>query len=110
MEPVAEVVLDGEELPISICLTQHRLAHQLGNLFCFQKGPVVDPILICARPVIRLCSLLKVFDTLRSVEESVAGARAAMCQSSCNLTESVRKDVHSIVWHSVLPTLSQTQN
>ena len=31
MEPVAVVVLDGEELPISICLTQHRLAHQIGS-------------------------------------------------------------------------------
>ena len=31
MEHVAVVVMDGEELSISICLTQHKLAYQLGS-------------------------------------------------------------------------------
>ena len=37
------VVLDGDELPISICLTQHRLAHQLGSSLLLQEGRVADP-------------------------------------------------------------------
>ena len=33
--------------PISICLTQHRLAHQLGSSLLLQEDPVVDlPILV----------------------------------------------------------------
>ena len=72
MEPVTVVVLDGEELPISICLTQHRLAHQLGSSLLLQEGPVLDPLMLAASHVIQLCSLLKVFNTLRSVEESLA--------------------------------------
>ena len=43
---VAVVVLDGEELPISICLTQHRLAHQLGNSLLLQEEPVLDPLML----------------------------------------------------------------
>ena len=72
MEPVAVVVLDGEELPISICLTQHRLAHQLGRSLLLQEDPVLDPLVLAVRPVIQLCSLLKAFNTLMSVEESLA--------------------------------------
>ena len=68
MDSVAVVVLDGEELPISICLTQHRLAHQLGSSLLLQEDPVLDPLMLADRPVIQLCSLLKVFNTLRSVE------------------------------------------
>ena len=71
MEPVSVVVSDGEELPISICLTQHRLAHQLGSSLLFQEGPVLDPLMLVEGHVIQLCSLLKVFNTLRSVEESL---------------------------------------
>ena len=71
MEPVAVVVLDGEELPISICLTQHRLVHQLGSSLLLQEGHVLDPLMLVATHVIQLCSLLKVFNTLRSVEESL---------------------------------------
>ena len=71
MEPVAVVVLDGEELPISICLTQHRLAHQLGSSLLLQEDPVLDPLVLVFGPVIQLCSLLKAFDTLRSAEESL---------------------------------------
>ena len=44
IEPVAVVFLDGEELPISICLTQHRLAHQLGS------SCIATPRRSCARP------------------------------------------------------------
>ena len=50
------VVLDGEELPISICLTQHRLAHQLGSSLLLQVLDLLDPMLV-GRPVIQLCSL-----------------------------------------------------
>ena len=65
-------VLDGEELPISICLTQHRLAHQLGSSLLLLKGPVLDPLVLATTHVIiQLCSLLKAFSTLRSVEESL---------------------------------------
>ena len=71
MEPVAVVVLDGEELPISICLTQHRLAHQLGSSLLLQEDLVLDHLVLVAGPVIQLCSLLKAFSTLRSVEESL---------------------------------------
>ena len=70
MEPVAVVVLDGEELPISICLTQHRLAHQLGGSLLLQEDPVLDHLVVLVS-VIQLCSLFKVFSTLRSVEESL---------------------------------------
>ena len=35
------VVLDGEELPISTCLTQHRRAQQLGSSLLLQEGPVL---------------------------------------------------------------------
>ena len=66
------VVLDGEELPISICLTQHRLAHQLGSLLLLQEDPVVDHLVLAVRPVIQLCSPLNVFSILKSVEESLA--------------------------------------
>ena len=65
------VVLDGEELPISICLTQHRLAHQLGSSLLLQEDPVLDPTVLAVGPVIQLCSLLKTFNTLRSVEKSL---------------------------------------
>ena len=68
---MAVVVLDGEELPISICLTQHRLAHQLGSSLLLQEDPVPDPLVLAAGAVIQLCSLLKAFNTLRSVEESL---------------------------------------
>ena len=71
MEPVAVVVLDGEELPISICLTQHRLAHQLGSSLLLQEDPVLDHLMLAVRPVIQLCSLRKAFNTFRSVEESL---------------------------------------
>ena len=70
-EPVAVEVMDGDELPISICLTQHRLAHQLGSSLLLQEGPVLDPLVLAPTHVIQLCSLLKVFNTLRSVEESL---------------------------------------
>jgi hypothetical protein len=72
MQPVAVVVMDGEELPISICLTQHRLAHQLGSSLLLQEDPVLDPLMLAVRPAILLYSLLKAFSTLRSVEESLA--------------------------------------
>ena len=44
MEPVAVVVMDGEELSISIllCLTQQRLAHQLGSLLILQEDPALN--------------------------------------------------------------------
>ena len=71
MEPVTVVVLDGEELPISMCLTQHRLAHQLGSSLLLQEGPVLDLLMLASCYVIQLCSLLKVFNTLRSAEESL---------------------------------------
>ena len=65
------VVLDGEELPILICLTKHRLAHQFGSLLLLQKGPVLDRLMLPGDHVIQLCSLLKVFDTHWSIEESL---------------------------------------
>ena len=43
---MAVVVLDGEELPISICLIQHRLAHQLGGSLLLQEGLVLDPLML----------------------------------------------------------------
>ena len=67
MEPVAVVVLGREELPISIRLTQHRLAHQLGGSLPLQEGPALDPLMLVEGYVIQLCSLLKVFNTFRSV-------------------------------------------
>ena len=71
MEPVAVVVVDGEELPISTCLTQHRLAHQLGSSSLLQKGPVLDPLMLAAGHAIQPCSLLKVCNILKLVEESL---------------------------------------
>ena len=53
------VVLDGEELPISICLTQHRLAHQLGSSLLLQEGHVLDHLMLVIAAVFQLCSLLK---------------------------------------------------
>ena len=65
-------VLDGEELPTSICLIQHRLfAHQLGSSLLLQGGSVLDPLMLASSRVIQLCSLLKVFNTLKSVEGSL---------------------------------------
>ena len=64
--------MDGEELHISICLTQHRLAHQLGSSLLLQEDPVLDHLMLAGTHVIQLCSLLKAFSTLRSVEESLA--------------------------------------
>ena len=64
-------VLDGEELPISICPTQHRLVHQLGSSLLLQEDPVLDLLLLATTRVIQLCSLLKAFGTLRSVEKSL---------------------------------------
>ena len=46
MEPVVVMVLDGEEWPISICLTQHRLSHQLGSSCLLQEDPVVGPLML----------------------------------------------------------------
>ena len=71
VEAVAVVVLDGEELLISICLTQHRLAHQLGSSLLLQEDPVLDSLVLPVGPVIQLCSPLKAFNTPRSVEESL---------------------------------------
>ena len=65
------VVLDRGELPISIYLTQHSLAHKLGSSLLHQEGPVLDPLMLAASRVFQLYSLLKVFNTLRSVEESL---------------------------------------
>ena len=64
-------VLDGEELPISICLTQHRLAHQLGSSLLLQEDPVLDHLMLAFLPVTQLYLLLKLFSILRSVEESL---------------------------------------
>ena len=66
------VVLDGEELPISICLTQPRLAHQLGSSLLLQEDPVLDPLMLAVGPVIQLCSLRKAFNTLKSMEGLLA--------------------------------------
>jgi hypothetical protein len=63
------MVLDGEELPISIRLIQHRLAHQLGSSLLLQEDPVLDPLMLVVGPVIQLCSLLKAVNILKSVEE-----------------------------------------
>jgi hypothetical protein len=41
-------MVDGEELPISICLTQHRLSHQLGSSLLLQKDPVLDLIMLAS--------------------------------------------------------------
>ena len=65
------VVLSGEELPISICLTQHRLAHQLGGPLLLQEGRAVDPPVLALRLVFLLYFSLKVLNILRSVEESL---------------------------------------
>jgi hypothetical protein len=40
--------VDGEELPISIYLTQHRLAHQLGSSLILQEDPVEDFLVLVA--------------------------------------------------------------
>ena len=50
------VVQDGEELPISIYLTQYRLAHQLGSSLLLQVLDLPDPMLV-GRSIIQLCSL-----------------------------------------------------
>ena len=71
MEPVAVVVLDGEELPISICRTQHRLAHQLESSLLLQEGPVLDHLMLVEGHVTQLHFLLKIFNILRSVEDSL---------------------------------------
>ena len=71
MEPVAAVVLDGEELHISIYLTQHRLAHQLGSSLLLQEDPALDLLMLASSRVIQLCSQLKALSILRSVEESL---------------------------------------
>ena len=41
MDHVTVVVLDGEE---PACLTQHRLAHQLGSSLLLQEGRMLDPL------------------------------------------------------------------
>ena len=46
MEAMTVVVLDGEELPISIYLIQHRFAHQLGSSLPLQKDPVLDHLML----------------------------------------------------------------
>ena len=71
MEPVAVVVMDGLELPISTCLIQHSLVHQLGSPLLLQEGPMLDLQILVEGHTIYLCSLLKEFNTLRSVEESL---------------------------------------
>ena len=63
--------MDGEELPISIYLIQHRFSHQLGSSLLIQEDPVLDHLVLVTGPVIQLCSLLKAFSTLKSVEESL---------------------------------------
>ena len=64
MGHVAVVVLDGEELPTSICPTQHRpAALETGNVLLLQKDPVVDqlmPLLGHAiLPIFRVPHILK---------------------------------------------------
>jgi hypothetical protein len=66
----AAVAQDGEELPISICSTQHRLAHQLGSSKLLQEDPVLDLLMLVQGLAIQLCSLHKAFSILRSVVES----------------------------------------
>ena len=61
----------GEELPISICLIQHRLAHQLGSSLLLQDDPVLDGLVLAIGPVLLVCSLLKAFHTLSYVEKSL---------------------------------------
>ena len=53
MELVTVVVLDGEELLISICLTQHRVAHQLGSSLLHLKDPMLDLLMLASTRVIR---------------------------------------------------------
>ena len=43
--------------PVSICLTEHRLAHQLGSSLLLQEDPVVDLPMLVDRPAIQLCFL-----------------------------------------------------
>ena len=69
MEPVAVVVLDGEQLPISIHLTQHRRTHQLWSSLLLQEGPVPDLLMPVTEHVILCYSQVKVYHTHRSVED-----------------------------------------
>ena len=68
---MAVVVLDGEALPILICLTKRRLAHHLGSSLLLQEDPVPDHLVLLTIHVIQLCSPYKVVNTLRSAEESL---------------------------------------
>ncbi len=68
VEHVAVVVLDGEELPTSICLTKHRFAHQPGSSLLLQEDHVEDHLVLALSLVFRLCSLLKIFNIIRCVE------------------------------------------
>ena len=45
---VAVVVLDGEELPTSICLTQHKPVPHLGNYLLLQEDRVADHLMLVA--------------------------------------------------------------
>ena len=66
-EHVAVVVLDGGELPSSICPTQQCLAHRLGSSLLLQ-GHVEDHLVLPLGLVLRLCFLFKTFSTIRYVE------------------------------------------
>jgi hypothetical protein len=44
---------------------------QLGSSLLLQEDPVLDLFMLAVCHVIQLCSLLKIFSTLRSVEESL---------------------------------------
>ena len=61
MDLVTVVVLDGETLPISTCLIQHRLAHQFGSSLLLQEGHVLDPLILASGHVItpRACAGVK---------------------------------------------------
>ena len=71
VELVTVEVMDEEEWPISISLTQHRLAHQLGSSSLLQEGPVLDHLMLAAGHAIQPCSLLKVCNILKLVGESL---------------------------------------
>ena len=92
---VTVVVLDGEELPISTCLIQHRLAHQLGSSLVLQECPVLDPLTLAVTHVIQLCSLLKIVSTLRSVEEFL-GIRGGNLEHSFLKMLKVNKRVSTV--------------
>ena len=53
----------------SIGLIQDRLALQLESSLILQEGSVLDHLMLAPTRVIELCSPLKAFNTLRSVEE-----------------------------------------